>query len=239
MNFREQLKSLAEKRSQSKRDKSSERAKSLVEKGELRSPKLEAKEQNLARKTLSKLVEDFPSADFSNESVKDGASVYVNEGKIISGRIELSEELIVLNAWAITSYNSSGRVLDVTLNAELQKATVSASAITDAPAYRITVTKNSELTGGRLGLKLSGQTADDAQTIINQALVEFEKGADMVEAILIPYITDASGVQVPVIFHADPAAGSGTGHYIEVTGIVNGMKVSVDAVSKLDILALN
>ena len=141
--------------------------------------------------------------------------------------------------WAIKSYNSSGRVLDVYLNAELQKATVAAHNITDAPAYRITVTKNSELTGGRLGIKLSGQTVDDAQTIVNQVLVEFEKGSDMVEAVLIPYITDANGVQVPVIFHANPAAGSGTEHYIEVTGIVNGMKVTIDAVSKLDILALN
>lgn len=239
MNFKDQVKDLAVKRSQSKRDKSAERARSLVETGELRSPKLEAKEQILAKKTLSKVVEDFPSADFSNETVKDGASIYVNEGRIISGRIELSEELIVLNAWAIKSYNSTGRVLDVNLYTELQKATVLASAITDAPAYRITVTKNSELTGGRLGMKLVGQTADDAQEISNQALVEFEKGSDIVEAVLIPYITDANGIQVPVIFHADPAAGSGMGHYIEVTGIVNGMKVTIDAVSKLDILALN
>lgn len=199
----------------------------------------EAKLNNLASKHASREVEDFPSADFVNEMIKDGNSVYANEGRIISGNLEISEELIYLNANKIKSGATSGENLEVTINGEIQTAIVSASSITDAPAYRITVTKNKELTGGRLGIKLIGETADDKMPISNNAQVEFEKESEVVEVVMIPTITDINGITVPVVFHADPAAGSGTGHYIQITGVATGMKVTVDVVSKLDLLALN
>lgn len=199
----------------------------------------EAKLNNLASKHASREIEDFPSADFVNEMVKDGNSVYANEGRIISGNLEISEELIYLNASKIASGATSGKNLAVTINGEMQTATVSAGGMTDAPAYRITVTKNKELTGGRLGIKLVGQTNDDATPISNNAQVEFEKDSEVVEVVMIPTITDLNGITVPVMFHADTAAGSGTGHYIQVTGVAIGMKVTVDVVSKLDLLALN
>lgn len=199
----------------------------------------EAKLNNLASKHASREVEDFPSSDFVNEMVKDGNSVYANEGRIISGNLEISEELIYLNACKIASGSTSGKNLDVMIKGETQTAVVSASSITDAPAYRITVTKNSELTGGRLGIKLVGETADDKTAISNNAQVEFEKDSEVVEVVIIPTITDLNGITVPVMFHADPAAGSGTGHYIQITGVATGMKVTVDVVSKLDLLALN
>lgn len=199
----------------------------------------EAKLNNLASKHASREVEDFPSSDFVNEMIKDGNSVYANEGRIISGNLEISEELIYLNANKIKSGATSGQNLDVTINGETQTAVVSASSITDAPAYRITVTKNKELTGGRIGIKLVGETNDDKTPITNSAQVEFEKDSEVIEVVMIPTITDLNGITVPVMFHADPAAGSGTGHHIQITGVATGMKVTVDVVSKLDLLALN
>lgn len=199
----------------------------------------EAKLNNLASKHASREVEDFPSSDFVNEMIKDGNSVYANEGRIISGNLEISEELIYLNASKIKSGATSGENLEVTISGETQTAIVSANAITDAPAYRITVTKNKELTGGRIGIKFVGETDDDKTAISNNAQVEFEKDSEVVEIVIIPTITDLNGITVPVMFHADPTAGSGTGHYIQITGVATGMKVTVDVVSKLDLLALN
>lgn len=233
-NFKELL---AAKTAARKESKSNSKQKALP------SPKVEArmtaKLNNLANKQASRELEDFPSADFVNEMVKDGNSVYCNEGRIISGNLEVAEELIVLNATKIPSNCSSGKNLDVAMNIELATATVAAGSCIDAPAYRFTVTKNKELTGGRLGFKLVGETPDDKTAISCTAQVEFEKDSEVVEVVMIPTITDTNGIVTPVVFHANTAAGSGTGHYIQITGIVAGMKATIDVVSKLDVLALN
>lgn len=193
----------------------------------------EAKINNIASKYASREVEDFPSSDFVNEMVKDGNSVYANEGRIISGNLEISEELIYLNACKIKSGATSGQNLDVVINGAAQTATVSGTSITDAPAYRITVTKNKELTGGRIGIQLVGSTDDDKTAISNNVQVEFEKDSEVIEVVVIPTITDLNGITVPVMFHAYPD------DYIRITGVAAGMKVTVDVVSKLDLLALN
>lgn len=173
----------------------------------------------------------------SAEMIKDGHSAYEIVGTIVSGAVDLSEDLIKANAVFIPASRKSGQLLKVAHNFELGTATCAGSELLAAAAYRITVDKNKEVTGSQLTVRHIA-IGQDNEAIDNTLRIDFDKEEDenKIEVIMVPYVRDNNAIDTPV-FPATPMTGAS--EYILVSGIVTGMKVTIETVSALDLMNLD
>lgn len=171
------------------------------------------------------------------EQIKDGRSAYEMVGAIVSGAVDLSEDLIKANAVFTPASRKSGKLLSVAHNFELGTATCAGSDLLAAAAYRITVDKNKEVTGSQLTVRHIAIGRDN-EAIDNTLRIDFDKEEDenKIEVIMIPYVRDNNAIDTPV-FPVTPT--TGVSEYILVTGIVTGMKVTIETVSALDLMNLD
>lgn len=171
------------------------------------------------------------------EQIKDGRSAYEIVGSIVSGSVELSEDLIKSNAVFTPASRKSGKLLNVAHNYELGTASCAGSELLAAAAYRITIDKNKEITGSQLTIKLVA-VGKDAESINNTVRVDFDKEEDenKIEIVIVPYVRDSNSIDTPV-FPVTPT--TGVSEYISVSGIVVGMKVTIETVSAMDLMNLD
>lgn len=188
-------------------------------------------------KTITNNVTNIFDKELTQEMIKDGKSAYEIVGTIVSGAVDLSEDLIKANAVFTPASRASGKMLSVSHNYESGTATCAGSALLSAAAYRITVDKNKEVTGSQL-LVRHVAVGKDAEIIDNSLRIDFDKDEDenKIEVVIVPYVRDSNAIDTPVY----PANGSvPDSDYILVSGIVAGMKVTIEAVSKADLMMLD
>lgn len=173
----------------------------------------------------------------SAEMIKDGHSAYEMVGTIVSGAVELSEDLIKANAVFTPASRKSGQLLNVAHNYELGHAMCSGSELLAAAAYRITVDKNKEVTGSQLTIRHVA-IGKDSESIDYTLRVDFDKEEDenKIEVVIVPYVRDSNSIDTPV-FPVTPTTGAS--EYILVSGIVMGMKVTIETVSAMDLMNLD
>lgn len=175
--------------------------------------------------------------DLAAEQIKDGKSAYEIVGSIISGAVELSEDLIKANAVFTPASRKSGKLLDVTHDTESGIAICSGTHLLAAAAYRITVDKNKEVTGSQLAVRHVA-VGRDGEAIDNSLRIDFDKDEDenKIELVIVPYVRDSNSIDTPV-FPVTPTTGAS--EYISVRGIVSGMKVTIETVSAMDLMNLD
>lgn len=171
------------------------------------------------------------------ELIKDGRSAYEIVGTIVSGAVELSEDLIKSNAVFTPASRKSGQLLNVAHNLELGTATCAGSELLAAAAYRITIDKNKEVTGSQLTVRHVA-IGKDSESIDYTIRVDFDKDEDenKIEVIIVPYVRDNNSIDTPV-FPVTPT--TGVSEYILVSGIISGMKVTIETVSAMDLMNLD
>lgn len=171
------------------------------------------------------------------ELIKDGRSAYEIVGTIVSGAVELSEDLIKSNAVFTPASRKSGKLLNVAHNLELGTATCAGSELLAAAAYRITIDKNKEVTGSQLTVRHVA-IGKDSESIDYTIRVDFDKDEDenKIEVIIVPYVRDHNSIDTPV-FPVTPT--TGVSEYILVSGIISGMKVTIETVSAMDLMNLD
>lgn len=171
------------------------------------------------------------------EQIKDGRSAYEIVGSIVSGSVELSEDLIKSNAVFIPASRKSGKLLNVAHNYELGAALCAGSELLAAAAYRITIDKHKDITGSQLTIRHCA-IGKDGESIDNTVRVDFDKEEDenKIEIVIVPYVRDSNSIDTPV-FPVTPT--TGVSEYISVSGIVVGMKVTIETVSAMDLMNLD
>lgn len=173
----------------------------------------------------------------SAEMIKDGHSAYEIVGAIVSGAVDLSEDLIKANAVFIPASRKSGKLLTVSHSYELGTATCAGAELLSAAAYRITVDKNKEVTGSQLTVRHVA-VGKDGESIDNTIRIDFDKEEDenKIEVVMVPYVRDNNSIDTPV-FPVTPT--TGVSEYILVSGVVMGMKVTIETVSAMDLMNLD
>lgn len=206
-----------------------------VKKAKKQEQRIEKKTQKV--KTIQQNMNNVFDRSLDQEMVKDGKSAYEIVGSIVSGSVDLAEDLIKANAVFTPASRASGELLNVMHNLELGTAMCSGSELLSAAAYRITIDKNKEVTGSQLTIRHIA-IGRDGESIDNMLRVDFDKDEDenKIEVVIVPYVRDKNSIDTPV-FPATPTTGAS--EYILVSGIVPGMKVTIETVSKQDLMMLD
>lgn len=179
---------------------------------------------------------EFPSSNFKNELEADCPDLFLNKGKEITPIDQVSEDVLKSNVSLIKPSWSSGKRINMALNAETGEYTNTVKSDLTIAAYRVKVNKSSDISNATIEISHDALVlGDPMKTSAKSHSVEFEDNSNEIEVVVVPWILDDNGVKTPVVLAEQNVVGKNA---LKVTGMLTGMSLTVEAVSKMDILSL-